>query len=101
MSCDSASVADEIPLAEISEVRPTSNPLSAPALSLDRLRVQFGRGLVGAVFISPVDRDHFLDELAQKAGLKREGARLVRRVRCRVGLGPPRWLCCFQRGENR
>src|SRR5262245_16056251 len=67
-----------IPLAEISEVHPTRNPLSSPALSLDRLRVQFGQGIFKAVMISPADRDLFLDDLAQKAGLKREGDRLSR-----------------------
>ncbi|HEY8505537.1 MAG TPA: PH domain-containing protein [Gemmataceae bacterium] len=67
-----------IPLAAISEVKPTSNPLSSPALSLDRLRVRFGRGVFKSVMISPADRDCFLDELARKAGLKREGDRLYR-----------------------
>jgi hypothetical protein len=67
-----------VPLADISEVRPTHNPLSAPSLSLDRLQVQYGTGVFKAVLISPTDRNLFLDELARKAGLKREGDRLVR-----------------------
>ena len=67
-----------IPFADLSEVRPKSNPLSAPALSLDRLRVRFGRGAFRALMISPAARDLFLDELARKAGLKREGDRLFR-----------------------
>jgi hypothetical protein len=67
-----------IPLADVSEVRPTHNPLSSPALSLDRLRVQFGQGLFKAVMISPADQDGFLDDLARRAGLQREGDRLVR-----------------------
>lgn len=67
-----------IPLTDISEVYPTRNPLSAPALSLDRLHVQFGQGIFKAVMISPADRERFLDELARKAGLKREGDRLTR-----------------------
>jgi membrane protein YdbS with pleckstrin-like domain len=67
-----------VPLADISEVSPTRNPLSSPALSLDRLHVQFGRGFTQAVMISPVDRDRFLDELARRAGLRRKGDRLVR-----------------------
>lgn len=69
-----------IPLAEISDVSPTRNPLSSPALSLDRLRVQFGQGFFKAVMISPADRDRFLNDLAQKAGLRREGDRLSRAV---------------------
>jgi hypothetical protein len=67
-----------IPLADIAEVQPTRNPLSSPALSLDRLSVQFGKGILDTVMISPADRGHFVDALAQKAGLKREGDRLVR-----------------------
>jgi hypothetical protein len=67
-----------IPLADISEVKPTSNPLSAPALSLDRLHVQFGPGVFETVRISPTERNLFLDELARKSGLSREGDRLVR-----------------------
>jgi len=67
-----------IPLADISEVYPTNNPLSAPALSLDRLHVQFGKGVFRATRISPADRNDFLDDLARRAGLKREGDRLVR-----------------------
>jgi len=67
-----------IPLAQILEVHPTHNPLSSPALSLDRLYIKYGPGLLNAVMISPTDRDCFLDDLAQKAGLKREGDRLAR-----------------------
>ena len=67
-----------IPLADISEVYPTKNPLSAPALSLDRLHIQFGQGPLKAVMISPADRDGFLDHLAHTAGLKPEGERLIR-----------------------
>jgi hypothetical protein len=67
-----------IRLADISEVRPTHNPLSAPALSLDRLHVRYGPGFFKAVMISPADRNGFVGELARKAGLKREGDRLFR-----------------------
>ena len=67
-----------IPLADISEVHPTHNPLSSPALSLNRLHVQYGKGLFKSVRISPADRNRFLDDLAQKAGLQRQGDRLVR-----------------------
>ena len=67
-----------IPLVEISTVYPTRNPLSSPALSLDRLHVQFGRGFFKSVMISPADRDRFLDDLAHLAGLRREGDRLYR-----------------------
>jgi hypothetical protein len=66
-----------IPLSEISEIYPTRNPLSSPALSLGRLHVQFGKGKW--VMISPADRDGFLDDVAKQTGLSREGDRLFRR----------------------
>ena len=68
-----------VSLEEIFEVTPTRNPLSAPALSLDRLRVRFGQGLGKTVLISPTDRDRFLDQLAAQAGLQRAGDQLLRR----------------------
>lgn len=53
-----------VPLQDIRAVRPTRNPLSSPALSLDRLRVEFGRG--GSIMISPGDKDGFLTELERR-----------------------------------
>jgi len=47
-----------VPLAEITSVTPTRNPLSSPALSLDRLRIEYGRGRT--LLISPQDREGFL-----------------------------------------
>jgi len=67
-----------IALADILEVRRTKNPLSSPALSLDRLRVQFGAGVFKSVMISPKAREAFLDDVARRAGLQRDGDRLVR-----------------------
>lgn len=64
-----------IPLAEIVEVSPTRNPLSSPALSLDRLRV---RSEARTIMISPRERSAFLTELAVAARLRTEGDRLVR-----------------------
>ena len=49
-----------IPIADIVEVTPTTNPLSAPALSLNRLRVT-SRG--ASVTISPADRGRFVADL--------------------------------------
>lgn len=69
-------VRTRIPLADITNVEPTRNPLASPALSLDRLSIVSGPGLTGTVMISPSDREKFLDELASKAGLKRVGNRL-------------------------
>lgn len=50
-----------IPLAQITSITPTSNPLSSPALSLDRLRVAYGAGK--SVLISPADKRRFIDDL--------------------------------------
>ncbi len=48
--------------AEITDVTATSNPLSSPALSLDRLRIDYGRG--NSIMISPRDKERFLADLA-------------------------------------
>lgn len=50
-----------VPLAEIRAIRRTRNPLSAPAFSLDRLQIDYGRW--GGVLISPKDRTGFLRAL--------------------------------------
>lgn len=68
-----------IPLDQIVEVYPTHNPLSSPALSLDRLRVNCKRlsGKTWWVMISPKDKEEVLRDLADAAGLHREQDRLV------------------------
>ena len=70
-----------IALDRIIEVIPTHNPLSSPALSLDRLRVNYERpnGRTWWVMISPEPREQFLNDLAQAAGLEGDGDRLMRR----------------------
>lgn len=50
-----------IAVAEITGITPTSNPLSSPALSLDRLRIDYGQG--ASLMISPRDKDTFLSDL--------------------------------------
>lgn len=50
-----------VPVAEITAITPTSNPLSSPALSLNRLRIEYGRG--SAIMISPRDKERFLRDL--------------------------------------
>lgn len=47
-----------IALADITAITPTSNPLSSPALSLDRLRIDYGRGR--SLMISPRNKEQFL-----------------------------------------
>lgn len=50
-----------IPVYEIKSIRRTFNPLSSPALSLDRLEIQYGNGKM--VLISPENREKFLEAL--------------------------------------
>ncbi|GAB4277589.1 MAG: hypothetical protein Kow0056_09190 [Coriobacteriia bacterium] len=71
-------VRQQVRLGDIVEVKPTNNPLSSPALSLDRLAVRTGKGPFRTTMISPDERDTFLAMLATAAGLEREGDRLVR-----------------------
>ena len=52
-----------VPIADIVRITPTTNPLSSPALSLDRLRIEYGRG--SAIMISPRDKDRFLRDLEE------------------------------------
>ncbi len=58
----------EIPVSSIVGVCPTRNPLSAPALSLDRLRIDYVKdGSSRFMLISPENKDAFLGELAKVA----------------------------------
>jgi hypothetical protein len=50
-----------IPIASITSVRPTRNPLSAPALSMDRLEINHGK--FDFALISPLEKERFMEEL--------------------------------------
>lgn len=68
-----------IPLENITAVIPTHNPLSAPALSLDRLHIKFTDSRFGAL-ISPVRKEEFFrDVLLRCPQLTRKDDRLVLR----------------------
>lgn len=56
-----------IPFHEIRSIKPTRNPLSSPALSLDRLRIEYGRGKW--IMVSPRDKVRFLRELESRQGV--------------------------------
>ena len=58
-------IRSRIPYSSIRSVRPTRVPIASPALSLDRLAIDAGRGL--PVIIAPVDRERFLADLATRA----------------------------------
>ncbi len=47
-----------IPLAQIRAVGPSRSLLSSPALSVDRIEIQYGRGK--RILVSPADREGFL-----------------------------------------
>ena len=73
-------VRKKIALASIEGVRPTRNPLSAPAWSLDRLQVSYRNGGgITLVLISPEDKMQFMRELCDAGvGLEMRGGRVVR-----------------------
>jgi membrane protein YdbS with pleckstrin-like domain len=73
-------IRQQIPLSAIEEVYKTSNPLSAPAWSLDRLRINYRQKGAGSyTLISPADKEGFLRELVKSGkGLERRGGRVVR-----------------------
>ena len=50
-----------IAVAEIAAVTPTNSALSSPALSLDRLRIDYGNGK--SLMVSPQDKEAFLREI--------------------------------------
>lgn len=54
----------DVPLNQITGIEPTSNPLSAPAWSLDRLLISYGHGR--SCMISPKDKDRFLALLRER-----------------------------------
>lgn len=53
-----------IPISQIGEVMPTSNPISSPALSLDRLKIVYGEGR--ALLVSPREKEAFRSEIENR-----------------------------------
>jgi hypothetical protein len=70
-------VRGRVALGDIVEVKPTRNPVSSPALSLDRLEVRTGPR-VSTNYISPSEREAFMAVLSARSGLMPVGSRLVR-----------------------
>lgn len=52
-----------IPLNEITKIKPSRDLLSSPALSLDRLRIDYGRRFI---LISPLEKEEFLQDLGTR-----------------------------------
>lgn len=72
-------IRNRIDLSSIESVKPSRNPLSAPAWSLDRLRIDYHRkGKLTFLLISPEDRAAFLNELVLKTnGLSLQGEKVA------------------------
>lgn len=51
-------------LTDVTRISPTRNPVSSPALSLDRLRIEYGDGRW--IIISPREKERFIRELEQR-----------------------------------
>lgn len=71
-------VRQRVRLDAIKEVKPTRNPLSSPALSLDRLEIRTSHKWFNTILISPADREGFVQALCARSGLTRQGNRLAR-----------------------
>jgi len=54
-----------IPLHEIREIKRTRSPLSAPACSLDRMEIKYGKSK--RVMISPADKENFIKTIIEKS----------------------------------
>lgn len=68
-----------IDLATIESVTPSRNPLSSPALSLDRLKIRYRKSRF--LLVSPAERDGFLAALARaEPALERHDGGLRRRA---------------------
>ena len=55
----------KVPIDTIESVEATRNPLSSPALSLDRLRIHYGKK---RIMVSPSDKAGFLRAIGQDPG---------------------------------
>ncbi len=54
----------KVAISDIVEITPTRNPLSSPALSLDRLKITYGKSRF--VLVSPADKDGFNRAIEQE-----------------------------------
>jgi hypothetical protein len=54
----------DIPIQQITGVKPTNDPRSSPALSLDRIRIEYGQA--ESVTISPIDKEEFIRSLRDR-----------------------------------
>lgn len=66
----------KIPISEITSVTPTGSVLSSPALSLDRIRIEYGTSR-REIMISPRDKEGFLAALENR--LPAAGREIIKR----------------------
>ncbi len=59
-----------IPYRQIESVQPTRNPLSAPAMSLDRVEIAYSNR---RIMVSPVRRDEFIAKLNNRINAAKKG----------------------------
>ncbi len=64
----------QVPIEQIKSITPTSSPLSSPALSTDRLRIDYGRWQ--SIMISPKFKDEFIQDLESRRRGNREQSHL-------------------------
>lgn len=62
----------------IESIRPSRNPLSSPALSLDRLEITYGGGR--RLLVSPEDREGFLEAIVSRSRHLHRAGEQVRRT---------------------
>lgn len=61
----------KININDITQIEPTHNPLSSPALSLDWLKISYMKnGRIAKVMISPKDKEGFLNTLRKNPNAK-------------------------------
>lgn len=60
---------ERIKYSDIISAKPSNCPLSSPALSLDRIELRASSGLSGATYVSPMDKNGFMEELARRTGI--------------------------------
>lgn len=57
----------KINIDDITQIEPTHNPLSSPALSLDRLKIYYMKnGEITSVMISPKDKERFFQAINKR-----------------------------------
>lgn len=60
----------EIPLENIHKIEQTSNPLSAPALSLDRIRIKYMQnGSPHSIMVSPKNKAEFIKAISKNISI--------------------------------